>query len=129
MIRYRTQSEAPHLVIELGDTVSRPEVRRELGELSEDLRVLPDAFVMMAVYPDLALLKFDAVGALFYFVAQIFDADPGLCVFVDGGRTHHPGLRTFIEQVGLDDQVVFVPTNEAADARIQQYVQSKEGKT
>lgn len=126
MIRYRTQSEAPHLVIELDDTVSRDEVQRELGDLPKDLRTLPDAFVMMAVYPDLALLKFDAVGALFYFVACILDAAPGLCVFVDGGRTHHPGLRAFIEQVGVDDQVVFVPTREAAETRIQQHVQSQD---
>lgn len=121
MVRYRTQSEAPHLVIELDDTVSGEEVRRELADLPDTLSTLPDGFVMTAAYPDLTLLKFDAVGALFYFVAHIFDADPGLCVFVDGGQPHHPGLRAFIKKVGLDDQVAFVPTREDAEARIQQY--------
>jgi hypothetical protein len=126
MIRYRTQPDAPHLVIELDDTVSGEEVRRKLADLPEALQTLPDGFVMMAVYPDLTLLQFDAVGALFYFVAQIFDADPGLCVFVDGGQPHHPGLRAFIKKVGLDDQVAFVPTREEADTRIRQHVQSQD---
>ena len=121
MIRYRTQPDAPHLVIELDDTVSGDDVRRELADLPEVLEALPDDFVMTAVYPDLTLLRFDAVGALFYYVAHIFDADPGLCVFVDGGQPHHPGLRAFIKKVGLDDQVAFVPTREEANTRIQQY--------
>ena len=122
MIRYRTQPDVPHLVIELDDTVSGEAARRELADLPEALQTLPDGFVMTAVYPDLTLLRFDAVGALFYFVAHVFDADPGLCVFVDGGQPHHPGLRTFIKKVGLDEQVAFVPTREEADDRIQQYL-------
>jgi len=122
MIRYRTQPDVPHLVIELDDTVSGEAARRELADLPEALQTLPDGFVMTAVYPDLTLLRFDAVGALFYFVAHVFDADPGLCVFVDGGQPHHPGLRAFIKKVGLDEQVAFVPTREEADDRIQQYL-------
>jgi hypothetical protein len=126
MVRYDTQSDAPHLVIELDDAVCGDEVRRELGDLPDVLSSRPDDFVMMAVYPDLTLLKTGAVGSLFYFVAHIFDADPGLCVFVDGGQPHHPGLRTFIKQVGLDDQVAFVPTREEATTHIQQHVQSQD---
>jgi hypothetical protein len=126
MIRYRTQSDAPHLVIELDDTVSGEEVRRELADLPGTLQTLPDGFVMTAIYPDLTLLRFDAVGALFYYVAHIFDAAPGLCVFMDGGQPHHPGLRAFIKKVGLDDQVAFVPTPEEANSHIQQHVQSQE---
>ena len=121
MIRYRTQPDAPHLVIELDDTVSEDEARNELADLPETLSTLPDDFVMMAIYPDLTLLEAEAVGPLFYFVAHIFDAAPGLCVFVDGGQPHHPGLRAFIKKVGLDDQVAFVPTREEANTRIQQY--------
>ena len=120
MIRYHTQREAPHLVIELDDAVSGEEVRRAFSDLPDALTALPSNFVMMAVYPDLTLLKAGAVGPLFYFIAHIFDANPSLCVFVDGGRTHHPGLRDFIQKVGMDDQVAFVPTREEADARIQQ---------
>jgi hypothetical protein len=124
MIRYRTQSKAPHLVVELDDTVSGDEVRNELADLPETLSTLPDEFVMMAIYPDLTLLEAGAVGPLFYYVAHIFDADPGLCIFVDGGQSHHPGLRAFIGQVGVDCHVAFVRTREEADARIQQYLQS-----
>jgi hypothetical protein len=126
MVRYRTQPEAPHLVIELDGSVSGEEVRRELAALPDDLSRLPEGFVAVAAYPDLSLFKAGAVGPLFYYVAHLFDADPGLCVFVDGGQTHHPGLRAFIEQIGIDDQVAFVPTREAAAARIRQHVQSQD---
>ena len=124
MIRYCTQDEAPHLLFELEEAVSESEVRRGLAGLLDDLQTLPNDFVMLAVYPEMTFFEADAVGPLFYYVARIFDAAPGFCVFVDGGRSPHPGLRAFIEQIGLDDQVAFVPTREEADARIQQYLQS-----
>jgi hypothetical protein len=62
---------------------------------------------MLATYPTVTLFK--------------PDANPGLCVFVDGGQSPHPGLRAFIHQIELGDQVAFVRTREAADDRIQQY--------
>lgn len=124
MIRYSTQDEAPHLLFEGEEAVSETEVRHGLDGLLDDLQSLPNDFVMLAIYPEMTYLEADAVGPLFYHVARIFDADPGLCVFVDGGRSPHPGLRAFIEQIGLDDQVAFVRTREEADARIQQYHQS-----
>lgn len=126
MIRYRTQQEAPHLLIEIDDVVSGAEVRRDLDGLPEALQPLPEGFVALVVHPDVTLFKADAIGSLFYFVAHLFDADPGLCVFVDGGQSPHPGLRAFIEQIGLDDQVAFVPTREAAGTRIQQYLDARD---
>jgi hypothetical protein len=126
MIRYRTQDDAPHLLIELDETVSGSEVRRELADLPDDLQALPLHFVALVVYPDVTLFKANAVGPLFYYVAHLFDADPGLCVFVDGGRSPHPGLRTFIDQIGLDDPVAFVRTQAEADAHIQQHVPSQD---
>jgi hypothetical protein len=121
MIRYRTQSRAPHLLVELDGTVAGDQVRRAFRDLPDALSRLPAQFVMLASYPDLLLLESDAVGPLFYFVTHIFDADPGLCVFVDGGRSPHPGLRAFIERIGLDDQVHFVETPAEADERIQRF--------
>jgi hypothetical protein len=121
MIRYRTQSRAPHLFIELEGTVDGEQVRHAFRDLPDALSRLPAQFVMLASYPDLLLLEADAVGPLFYFVTHIFDADPGLCVFVDGGRSPHPGLRAFIERIGLDDQVHFVETPAEADEQIQRF--------
>lgn len=125
MIRYRTQERAPHLVFELGGKVAGKDVRRELADLPDVLASLPKNFVMLAVYPEVILFEADAIGPLFYFITHIFDVDPGLCVFVDGGKSPHPGLRAFIEKIGLDDQVAFVPTEEEADERIRVYVESK----
>jgi hypothetical protein len=121
MIRYRTQERAPHLLFELEGKVAGREVRRELADLPETLASLPPGFVVLAAYPDVILFEADAIGPLFYFITHIFEADPGLCVFVDGGKSPHPGLRTFIEKIGLDDQVVFVPTQKEADERIRAF--------
>jgi hypothetical protein len=121
MVRYRTQSRAPHLLIELSGEVSGEEVRRELADLPDALASLPPDFVALAEYPAVILFKANAVGPLFYFVTHIFDAEPGLFVFVDGGQSPHPGLRAFVEQIGLDDQVAFVRTREEADDRIRAY--------
>lgn len=121
-VRHYTRERAPQLVIELDGRVSGSEVRRGLADLPETLAALPSHFVALIVYPDVILFEAEAVGPLFYFVAHLFDADPGLCVFVDGGRSPHPGLRAFIEQIGLTDQVAFVPTRAAADDRIRTFV-------
>lgn len=121
MIRLYTQSHAPHLVIELAGRVSGGEVRTELADLPEVLGALPDRFVVLASYPEVVLFKANAIGPLFYFVTHIFDADPGLCVFVDGGTSPHPDLRAFIQRIGLDKQITFVPTQTEADARIRAF--------
>lgn len=121
MIRFHTQQHAPHLIIELEGEVSGGEVRRELAELPDVLASLPNRFIVMAVYPDVVLFKANAIGPLFYYVTHIFDADPAHVVFVDGGKSPHPGLRAFVERVGVDDQITFVPTRDAADARIAEY--------
>jgi hypothetical protein len=107
MIRYHTQPEAPHLLVELDGAVAGAEVREEVADLTDALSTLPDDLVMLATYPTVTLFK--------------PDANPGLCVFVDGGQSPHPGLRAFIHQIELGDQVAFVRTREAADDRIQQY--------
>ncbi len=127
MIYLRTQQPAPHLVIELENTVSGPDVRQELASLPTLLSALPDRFVARIVYSELLLFEAEAVGPLFYYVTHLFDADPGLCVFVDGGRSPHPGLRSFIRRIGLTDQLVFVPTRSEADAQIRSFVQEQEG--
>ena len=125
MIRYDTRSAAPHLVVELKGTVSEEEVQRELAQLPGDLASFPDAFVALVLYSEVGLYEADAVGPLFGFFARLFDAGPGLCVFVDGGQSPHPGLRTFIEKVGLEDQVVFVRTRNEANQRIQRHLQRR----
>ncbi|HKL88290.1 MAG TPA: hypothetical protein VJ884_04730 [Salinibacter sp.] len=126
MIRYRTQERAPHLLFELTGKVAGKDVRQELADLPEVLASLPSDFVVLAVYPEVILFEADAIGPLFYFITHIFDADPGLCVFVDGGQSLHPGLRAFIEKIGLEEQVAFVPSREEADVRIRAFVQSRE---
>jgi hypothetical protein len=60
MVRYTTQPDPPHLLFELDGTVSGGEVRRELAGLPEDLSELPDAFVMLAVYPNVTFFEADA---------------------------------------------------------------------
>lgn len=127
MVHFRTQRQVPHLVIELSGVVSGESVRQELNDLPAVLSTLPPNFVMMVVYPNLTRVENDAVGALFYFVAHLFDADPGLCTFVDGGKSPHPGLRAFIERVARTDQIVFVPTQTEAEAHIQAFLQTKDG--
>jgi hypothetical protein len=122
MVCYRTQERAPHLLIELEGRVSGSAVRQAFADLPGTLAGLPSDFVALIDYPDVILFEAEAIGPLFYFVTHLFEADPGLCVFVDGGRSPHPGLRAFIEQIGLTDQVAFVPTREAADERIRAFV-------
>lgn len=126
MIRLRTQQRAPHLVVELTDTVSDHDVRQELTTLPELLSTLPNRFVALIVYSEVLLFEAEAVGPLFYYVTHLFDADPGLCVFADGGRSPHPGLRSFIRQIGLEEQVTFVRTRDEADAHIRAFIQSSE---
>lgn len=121
MIRYRTQEQAPHLLFDLEGRVAGDEVHRELAGLPDVLTSLPQDFTMLAVYSEVILFEAEAVGPLFYFIAHIFDANPGLCVFVNGGKSPHPGLRAFIEKIGIDDQVAFVRTREEADERIQAF--------
>lgn len=121
MVRYRTQERAPHLIIDLKGRVSGSAVRRAFADLPETLSSLPAGFVVRIAYPDVILFEAEAIGPLFYFVTHLFDANPGLCVFLNGGASPHPGLRSFVEQIGLTDQVCFVPTREAADERIRAF--------
>jgi hypothetical protein len=125
MVHFRTQRQPPHLVIELQGEVSGNSVRRELTDLPSALSALPPNFVVMALYPHLTRVGDDAAGPLFYFVAHLFDADPGFCAFVDGAESPHPGLRSFIQRVAREDQVVFVPTEAEAQRRIRAYLGSQ----
>jgi len=124
MIRYDTHADPPHLRVDLDGRVTGPDVRRTLSDLPTALAALPPDFVARIAYPDVLLFEGDAVGPLFYYVAHLFDADPALCVFVDGGASPHPGLRAFVEQLGLTDQVCFVPTREAAADRIRAFTKA-----
>jgi hypothetical protein len=116
MISLRQSSEPPQILVEAAGSVSGAEVRRELAPLRDFLKTLEPGFTVMAVYPDLVMLKNDAVESLFYFIARIFDAEPGRFLMVDGGRSPYPGLRAFIEQLGTDGQVIFTETVEEARA-------------
>ena len=124
MIRYGTYEHPPHLRIELDGRVAGPDVRRAFADLPAALEALPPGFVAQVVYPDVLLFEADAVGPLFYYVTHLFDAEPALCVFVDGGSSPHPGLRAFVERLGLTDQVCFVPTREAADEQLRAYTRA-----
>lgn len=121
MIRYRASDTPPHIIVEAEGKVSGSEVRRELSTLRRDVEALEPGFVVLAVYPDLVLLKAGAVGPLFYYIARIFDNDPGLFLLVDGGQSPHPGLRSFVTTLGLHDQVRFAATRDEADAIIQAF--------
>lgn len=124
MIRYRTSDRAPHLVIELEGTIDEEEIHRTFTALPSTLSSLPAGFVLLTTYVDVVLFQAHALGPLFYNIVRIFDADPQLCVFVDGTNSPYPGLRQFIEQVGLADQVAFVPSRADADDHIQASVRS-----
>jgi hypothetical protein len=110
VIHFHTADEAPHLVIEMSGPMTRDAVCLGFDRFLTVLGSLPPQFVMLATYPDVARIDPDAVGPLFSVVVRLFDADPGLCVFVDGGKSLHPGLRDFIIRVGGESQVAFVPT-------------------
>lgn len=121
MIQYHLQSTAPHLRVDLVGTVSEDDVARALGPLPDDLPSLPEAFVGLIVYPKLRLIEEDAVGPLFYAVTHLFHARPALCVLVDGGHSPHPGLRSYIERLARDGQVVFVETEAEAARHIEEH--------
>lgn len=121
MIRYRASDTPPHITVEARGEVSGAEVRRELSNLRRDLEALEPGFVVLALYPELILLKAGAVGPLFYYIARVFDNDPGLFVMVDGGQSPHPGLRSFVTTLGLTDQVRFAATRDEADAIIRDF--------
>jgi hypothetical protein len=110
VIHFHTSEEAPHLVIEMSGPMTRDAVCLGFDRFLTVLGSLPPQFVMLATYPDVPRIDPDAVGPLFSVVVRLFDADPGLCVFVNGGKSLHPGLRHFITRVGGESQVAFVPT-------------------
>jgi len=114
MISFRQSQTAPHIVVEAEGTISGADVRRELAPLRDVLKSIEPGFTVMALYPDLVMLQSDAIGALFYYIARVFDAEPGLFLMVDGGRSPHPGLRAFVEQLGVEGQVRFAETIEDA---------------
>jgi hypothetical protein len=123
MIRYRTSTEPPHVVVEGAGVIRGDEVRRELANFIADLRAQPDGFVLLAEYPDLILIEPDAVEPLFYYIAHVFDADLGMAVFVTGGEQKHPGLREFMQRLGVGGQLHVVDTRDEADALIREFVQ------
>jgi len=126
MITYRQSNEPPHLVVEASGSISGAEVRRALNPVRERLDEIEPGFVMMALYPDLVMFKSDAVEALFYYIARVFDAEPGLFIMVDGNQSPHPGLRAFVEQLGESDQVQFVETADDAQALINAFMKEQE---
>lgn len=114
MLRYTSSSTSPHVYVEASGMVTASEVRSALSPLPDDLDAMPTDFVVLAEYPDLILIKDDAVGPLFYYVARLFDAEPSLAVFVTGGERKHPGLRQFIETLGRDHEIQIVDTMKEA---------------
>ena len=106
----RTQESPPHLIVELDGRITGSTIRHAFNTFPALLAALPSRFVTLATYPDVTLFAPDAVGQLFSIVARLFDAEPGLCVFVDGGKSPHPGLRDFITRVGTESRLLFVPT-------------------
>jgi len=121
MITYHPSDTPPHIVVEAEGFLSGPEVRRVLAPMKDHLRALEPGFVIMALYPDLVMLKGEAIETLFYYIARVFDADPGLFVMVDGNHSPHPGLRAFVEQLGEENQVQFVAAREEGEALIDEY--------
>jgi hypothetical protein len=115
MVRFRATDEAPHIHVELSGLITGPEVRAQLAGLPAALDAAPDGFVFLAEYPDLIRFEDDAVGPIFYHVARIFAAEPGLVLFVTGGDEKHPGLRTFVDQVDTHDVHHYVDTLDEAD--------------
>lgn len=126
MITYRESHEPPHLIVEASGSISGAEVRRALDPMRERLDTINPGFVMMALYPNLVMFKSDAVESLFYYIARVFDADPGLFIMVDGNQSPHPGLRAFVEQLGESDQVQFVETRGDAQAMVNAFVEKQE---
>jgi hypothetical protein len=68
------------------------------------------------------MFKSDAVETLFYYIARVFESEPGLFIMVDGNQSPHPGLRAFVEQLGESGQVEFVETTDDAQALIDRYM-------
>lgn len=125
MITYRQSNEPPHLVVEASGSISGAEVRRALNPMRERLNTIEPGFVIMALYPNLVMFKSDAVEALFYYIARVFDSEPGLFIMVDGNQSPHPGLRTFVEQLGESGQVEFVKTKDDAQALIDTFMREQ----
>ncbi|PEN13130.1 hypothetical protein CRI94_10800 [Longibacter salinarum] len=119
MISLRHSKTSPEIVVEAEGSVSGADVRRELAPMRDLLEDIEPGFVLMTVYPNLVMLQPDAIGALFYYVARVFDANPGLFILVDGGRSPHPGLRSFVQQLGIKGQVEFAATVEEAELIIE----------
>ena len=124
-VRYHTRSRAPQLEIHLEGNVSGNEVRRKFADLPDALASLPRRFFAMIDYGEVILFEADALGPLFYYVTHLYDANPEFCVFVDGDQTPHPGLRAFVEQVGLENQTVFVPSRSEGHERIRAYTRRR----
>jgi len=128
MISYRHSTTAPHILVRASGSVSGAEVRQELAPLREHLESMEPGFTVLAVYPELVMLKPDAVGALFYYIARLFDAEPKHFIMVDGGQSPHPGLRAFVQQLGVEGQLQFIETLEKAEAFIRASEASKENR-
>lgn len=129
MIAYSLHDAAPHLRITLRGTLARTEVEEELASLPENLAGLSSQFVARIAYEDLVHIDDATAEVLYYFVTHLFDANPGLCVFVHGGHSPHPGLREYIEQLARAEQVAFVETPEAAARRIEQFTETMPNST
>lgn len=125
MITYRESSKPPHIIVKASGSISGAEVRRALRPMRERLNTIEPGFVMMALYPNLVMFKSDAVESLFYYIARVFESDPGLFIMVDGNRSPHPGLRAFVEQLGQSDQVQFVETRDDAQPLINAYMRTQ----
>jgi hypothetical protein len=118
VVHFHTAEDAPHLVVELSGPMTHDAVCLGFDRFLTVLSSLPPQFVLLATYPDVPHIDPDAVGPLFSVVVRLFDAEPSLCVFVDGGRSLHPGLRNFITRVGGENRIAFVPTIDDAIDRI-----------
>lgn len=115
MIRYHTYDHPPHLHLELDGTITGRDVRHVLADLPNALQRLPPAFLALITYADVLRFHTDATGPLFYFIAHILSAEPGLSIFVEGPPTSHAGLRHFISKVGRFDRLLFVREQKDAE--------------
>lgn len=121
MIRYRVTSTVPEVVVHASGVVTADSLRHAFGTFPDDLRALDPGFVLVVHHPALVMFETEAMGLLFTLIARVFDAEPGLVVFVDGGRTLNAGLRSFIERLDTEGRARFVPTKGEADRLVRRF--------
>jgi hypothetical protein len=121
MIRYRITSSVPEVVVHASGVVTADSLRHAFDTFPGDLRTLDPGFVLVVHHPALVMFEAEAVGLIYTLVARVFDAEPGLVVFVDGGRTLNEGLRGFIDRLDTEGRARFVSTKQEADGLVRRF--------